>query len=73
MFRLDFEFPTPYKKQLEEMVRLLSQEHVHFSEVETVLGTSVAALHSVPTAIYCFLRAQQPVPDIEVCLYYIIF
>lgn len=49
------------------MDRLLSQEYVHNEEVENVLGTSVAALYSVPTAVYCFLRAQQPIPNIEVC------
>lgn len=61
----DFEHASPYKKQLEEMDRLLSQENVHNEEVEKVLGTSVAALYSVPTAVYCFLRAQQPIPNIE--------
>lgn len=62
---LDFEDANPYKKQLEAMEKLLSQENVHDEEVETVLGTSIAALYSVPTAVYCFLRAQQPIPKIE--------
>ena len=36
-------------------------------EVETILGTGEAALYSVPTAIFCFLRACAPIPAIEVC------
>lgn len=62
---LDFEHENPYRKQLDEMDRLLSQENVHDEEVENVLGTSIAALYSVPTAVYCFLRAQQPISNIE--------
>jgi hypothetical protein len=34
---------------------------------ENILGNSVAALYSVPTAIFCFLRACTPIPEIEVC------
>lgn len=35
-------------------------------EVVDVLGTSIAALYSVPTAVYCFLRAQNEIPTIKV-------
>lgn len=34
--------------------------------VKNNLGTQVTALYSVPTAIFCFLRAQQTVKYIEV-------
>jgi ADP-ribosylglycohydrolase len=60
------------------------KEDAHDEEVERTLGTSVAALYSVPTAIFCFLRACTPIPEIDVCkavsknyplhsLYYIIY
>lgn len=48
-----------------EMKNLLSRD-ANDEEVVDVLGTSIAALYSVPTAIYCFLRAQQEIPGIEV-------
>lgn len=35
-------------------------------EVVNILGHSVNALYSVPTAIYCFLRATNKIPGIEV-------
>lgn len=35
-------------------------------DVVKKLGNTVAALKSVPTAIYCFLRALQPIAGIEV-------
>jgi len=36
-------------------------------EVVAVLGNSLRAIHSVPTAIFCFLRACTPIPEIKVC------
>jgi hypothetical protein len=45
---------------------LNKQEGAHDEEVETILGNSVEALYSVPTAIFCFLRAYAPIPEIEV-------
>jgi ADP-ribosylglycohydrolase len=37
---------------------LLSRSGVLDSEVQDELGNDISALGSVPTAIYCFLRAQ---------------
>lgn len=48
-------------------VLLDKKEDTHDAEVEKTLGTSVAALYSVPTAIFCFLRACTPIPEIDVC------
>jgi hypothetical protein len=48
-------------------VLLDKKEDAHDEEVERTLGTSVAALYSVPTAIFCFLRACTPIPEIDVC------
>ncbi|XP_075223533.1 ADP-ribosylhydrolase ARH3-like isoform X2 [Lycorma delicatula] len=59
----------PYHSKLEAMEDLLKREEkglqIPDEEVNKVLGTSVTALHSVPTAIYCFLRAQKEIPGIE--------
>lgn len=47
------------------MSKLLSRDALPV-EVINKLGNSVCALYSVPTAIYCFLRATSEIPDIEV-------
>lgn len=59
--------PQPYKLKLDMMKKLISEENdgPHSEEVIRQLGNSIAALHSVPTAIYCFLRAQRPIVGIE--------
>lgn len=54
-----------YTKQLIEMQKLLVKKADDEEVVET-LGTSISALYSVPTAIYCFLRAQEGIPGIKV-------
>jgi poly(ADP-ribose) glycohydrolase ARH3 len=60
--------PHPYQTQLKKMQVLLDKkEGALDEEVERSLGNSVAALYSVPTAIFCFLRACTPIPEIEVC------
>lgn len=58
--------PTRYVTQLQKIGKLLRKSP---SEVEVVnsLGNEVAALFSVPTAIYCFLRAFSDIPGMEVC------
>lgn len=49
------------------MQKLLSKgEAASKHEVQEALGNSVTAIWSVPTAIYSFLRAQNPIPGIEV-------
>jgi hypothetical protein len=65
---LGLDDPYPYQTQLKKMQVLLNKEEgAHDKEVEITLGTSVTALYSVPTAIFCFLRACAPIPEIEVC------
>lgn len=65
---LDLEDPQPYKSQLGLMKGLILEgngEGPHADRVVQKLGNSVAALYSVPTAIFCFLRAQKPIKGIE--------
>ena len=54
-------------KQLTKVQKLLElgESAINDSVIEE-LGNDVSAIYSVPTAIYCFLRAQQPIPNIEV-------
>jgi hypothetical protein len=60
--------PYPYQTQLEKMQILLDKkEDADDEEVQRIMGNTVAALYSVPTAIFCFLRACAPIPEIEVC------
>lgn len=60
-----------YKNQLLKIHRLLElgDKAVPHLVVEK-LGNSVSAMFSVPTAIYCFLRAQQSIADIEVTFHF---
>ncbi|PSN57802.1 Poly(ADP-ribose) glycohydrolase ARH3 [Blattella germanica] len=63
---LGIDDPHPYQTQLNKMQDLLDKKDaVNDEEVEKTLGNSIAALYSVPTAIYCFLRAYSPIPEIE--------
>ncbi|CAL7938948.1 unnamed protein product [Xylocopa violacea] len=59
--------PQPYKVQLGILKSLISEEGEgsHDDKVVQKLGNSVAALYSVPTAIFCFLRAQKPITGIQ--------
>ncbi|XP_012255881.2 ADP-ribosylhydrolase ARH3 [Athalia rosae] len=58
--------PMPYKTQLKLVRDLICKiDEAHEQKVVHQLGTEVSALYSVPTAIYCFLRAQRPIQDIE--------
>lgn len=67
-FSEDFEITYPYQKQLDIVKGFLTCEEKDRPNEEIVkrLGTSIAALYSVPTAIYCFLRAQTAIPGIKV-------
>ncbi|GAB0088891.1 ADP-ribose glycohydrolase ARH3 [Sergentomyia squamirostris] len=58
--------PEPYQDQLKEIIRLLEKENPNDEVVLNGLGHSVAALYSVPTAIYCFLRSLSEIEDIPV-------
>jgi len=65
---LGLDDPHPYQTQLKKMQMLLNKkEGADDKEVVAVLGNSLLALHSVPTAIFCFLRACTPIPEIKVC------
>ncbi|KOX68946.1 Poly(ADP-ribose) glycohydrolase ARH3 [Melipona quadrifasciata] len=59
--------PQPYKMQLRVMKSLMSEDDQNLSDERVIqkLGNSVAALYSVPTAIFCFLRAQKPITGIQ--------
>jgi len=49
-----------FTAQIVAMRKLLNKQHLPSNEeVINVLGHSVNALYSVPTAIYCFLRNSQ--------------
>lgn len=57
-----------YAKRLETVKRFLAQpEPPPLEEIHGLLGVHVSALKSVPTAIYCFLASQKPLPGLEVC------
>lgn len=57
----------PYHTQLCHVERLLAlPEGAHDDQVRNTLGNSVTAMFSVPTAIFCFLRAQTSIPQIDV-------
>ena len=59
--------PKPYKVQLGILKTLISEndDGQHTEKVVEKLGNSVTALYSVPTAIFCFLRAQKPITGIQ--------
>lgn len=68
-FRNGIEEPKLFTKQLGEVKRLLSKKFASSDEeVVNVLGHSVNALYSVPTAIYCFLRTTKRSDNDQVSL-----
>lgn len=64
-----------YGKKLDDIRSLLKKETPSIDELMNKLGNSAAALNSVPTALYCFLRAHgQPFKGIDVSfLFYELF
>ncbi|XP_077337842.1 ADP-ribosylhydrolase ARH3 isoform X2 [Lithobates pipiens] len=54
----------PYCKRLEKIKEFLDKRCVPREDVVDQLGNGVAALESVPTAIYSFLRCMDPVEDL---------
>ncbi|XP_034973327.1 ADP-ribosylhydrolase ARH3 [Zootoca vivipara] len=54
----------PYSKRLKKIKEFLEQSTVSKSDVVSELGNDIAALRSVPTAIYSFLRCMESHPDI---------
>ncbi|XP_077151940.1 ADP-ribosylhydrolase ARH3 isoform X1 [Ranitomeya variabilis] len=54
----------PYCYRLKKIKEFLDKENVSRSDVVKELGHGIAALESVPTAIYSFLRCMDPVEDL---------
>lgn len=63
---LGIKLQMPYHKQLKKIIYFLENpERAHDTGIIESLGNSVAALHSVPTAIYSFVIAQKEIEGIE--------
>ncbi|XP_075051567.1 ADP-ribosylhydrolase ARH3 isoform X2 [Mixophyes fleayi] len=54
----------PYCKRLKKIKEFLAKRNVSRDDVVKELGHGIAALESVPTAIYSFLRCMDPVEDL---------
>jgi hypothetical protein len=65
---LGLQEPAPYQEALGIARKMLGQSETLDEQVEEYLGTEISALRSVPTAVFCFLRAQQNIelPGIQV-------
>jgi poly(ADP-ribose) glycohydrolase ARH3 len=61
-----FAKPGPYQEKLKAVIRLLDGAKVERENVVRELGNGVAAVDSVPTAVYCFLAK----PDFESAVRY---
>uniref|UniRef100_A0A8C5LXF8 ADP-ribosylhydrolase ARH3 n=1 Tax=Leptobrachium leishanense TaxID=445787 RepID=A0A8C5LXF8_9ANUR len=54
----------PFWSKLNKIKEFLSKENVSRKEILKELGNGIAALESVPTAIYSFLRCMDPVAEL---------
>lgn len=54
------EAEKPYCERLHRIKDLMQRSNVSIEEVISELGNGIAALHSVPTAIFCVLHCLQP-------------
>ncbi|XP_075460672.1 ADP-ribosylhydrolase ARH3 isoform X2 [Ascaphus truei] len=54
----------PYCSRLKKIREFLERGHVSRNDVVAELGNGIAALESVPTAIYAFLRCMDPVAEL---------
>lgn len=50
----------PFCDRLHRVKELIERDNVSIEEVITELGNGIAALHSVPTAIFCVLHCLEP-------------
>lgn len=59
----------PYREKLLTIQNLLQrtydEDDVLYDEILETLGNSISALESVPTAIYCFLKACSETPELK--------
>ncbi|CAH1405504.1 unnamed protein product [Nezara viridula] len=61
----DNDIEMPYVEQLKIVKNLLMSENLDDEVVIDLLGNSIRAQYSVPTALFCFLRAQKPIESIQ--------
>ncbi|XP_028674631.1 ADP-ribosylhydrolase ARH3 [Erpetoichthys calabaricus] len=54
----------PFSNRLRKVKEFLQRNSVAIEEVVSELGNGIAALHSVPTAIFCFLHCLEPLPEL---------
>ena len=53
-----------YGDRVKSIEKLLKKPHSNKEAIQT-LGNDIAAINSVPTAVYCFLRGQDPVEGLS--------
>lgn len=58
--------PKPYAAKLKSMKELLVKDSVSRGEVATTLGVDIAAVKSVPAAIFSFLKAMKPIENFQI-------
>lgn len=56
---------SAYQSKLQVILELLKKGDISSEEITEVLGNGISAFDSVPTAIYCFLRAQNEIPQVH--------
>jgi len=58
---------SAYQVKIKQILELLGKKYSDDLDDEVIytLGNGISAYESVPTAIYCFLRAQDEIPGIE--------
>lgn len=61
---MQFKICDAYMEKIKMIKKLLGKERLSDTVVEAQLGTGVAALESVPTALFCFLRCLRPIPEL---------
>ncbi|XP_026679362.1 poly(ADP-ribose) glycohydrolase ARH3-like [Diaphorina citri] len=61
----DDDVEDTYVDKLDVIEKLLEDKNTKSRDVLKCLGNGIAAYESVPTALYVFLRAQQPIPDLK--------
>uniref|UniRef100_A0A8C9SIP9 ADP-ribosylhydrolase ARH3 n=1 Tax=Scleropages formosus TaxID=113540 RepID=A0A8C9SIP9_SCLFO len=57
----------PFCTRLRRVKEFMERSSVSIEEVTSELGNGIAALHSVPTAIFCVLHCLEPQPGLPDC------